>query len=387
MPLPDSTSQLTRALPSVVFPCVMPRSPAPVQEFLEECKAQPVEVVLRELREWVDDTFGTSRPIVWAAHNGGNFDFPIFHRVCAEFLPGWIAPTVGDRHPAAELSSRPQSEAPRESVPPASTTTEPPQEKHGECRKHVWVDTCEMARLVQVDKKAIKGAFTLSSLYTEATGTTIVGAHDAEHDARALAQIWRWLVDEGRRKAPHFADAVIHCCAETHAAPRIDKTRKGRPKASKVKKSPRAELNDAGDPEAENRALEPETAHEKTVEGESAAAPLESRNISPESRDDWRDWEYFQAYLQTAAYRRRAALNTQSMSLEDVPGVGAYTASFFKRCGVRTVDDLRALWIDCSRFEPVFKDYVRKVAPHGHRSSASRIVRFLREEDVFGRHL
>ena len=30
-----------------------------------------------ELRDWIAETFGEERPLVWAAHNGDSFDFPV----------------------------------------------------------------------------------------------------------------------------------------------------------------------------------------------------------------------------------------------------------------------------------------------------------------------
>jgi hypothetical protein len=33
--------------------------------------------VWAELREWIAETFGEARPLVWAAHNGDAFDLPV----------------------------------------------------------------------------------------------------------------------------------------------------------------------------------------------------------------------------------------------------------------------------------------------------------------------
>ena len=59
-----------------------------------------------------------------------------------------------------------------------------------------WVDTLHFARRAIRPKRYGPGQYTLGRLYSDATGESLAGAHDAEVDTRALGRVWRWLVEE-----------------------------------------------------------------------------------------------------------------------------------------------------------------------------------------------
>ena len=109
--------------------------------------------VWAEAQQWLDDSFPSTSPLVWAAHNGHNYDRPILLRHIAE-------------------------------------AAQPPP------RVARWVDTLHFARRAIRPKRYGPGQYTLGRLYSDATGESLTGAHDAEVDTRALGRVWRWLVEE-----------------------------------------------------------------------------------------------------------------------------------------------------------------------------------------------
>ncbi|KAH8054702.1 exonuclease [Aureococcus anophagefferens] len=91
-------------------------------------------------------------PVVLAAHNGDRFDHPILRRLVA-------------KHAAeADLASA------------------------------LWFDTLPLAREAFPDRRG-PGSHTLGRLFSDATGGPLGGAHDALADARAVAEVWPWLVE------------------------------------------------------------------------------------------------------------------------------------------------------------------------------------------------
>ena len=135
------------------------------REVLVERGAQPFADVWAECESWLKETLGSdTRPLVWAAHNGFRFDKPILTR-CVQEATG---------QPSALLSGP----------------------------RVAFVDTYGMARSAMPNRpyELPVGArpYTLGSLYESAQpdGASLEGAHDALVDAEALAQVWRWLVDQ-----------------------------------------------------------------------------------------------------------------------------------------------------------------------------------------------
>jgi hypothetical protein len=115
-----------------------------------------------ELKEWVNETFGAERPIVWTAHNGARFDEPILRRLAKE----------------ADGRSLPQHWRFHDTLPFAQGVVEGGKRKWG------------------------RGAFTLGRLYSDATGgKSLEGAHDALVDCGALITVWKFLVAEQEKMA------------------------------------------------------------------------------------------------------------------------------------------------------------------------------------------
>ena len=130
--------------------------------------ALPFAEVWRECEEWLEATFNTTRPLVWAAHNGDRFDRPILLRCVQE----------------ADASRSSALDAPRA----------------------VWVDTLKMARR-QMPRRSGPGSHTLGRLHEDAGCGALVNAHDALVDARALSQVWKWLVAEAEAARDESAAA------------------------------------------------------------------------------------------------------------------------------------------------------------------------------------
>jgi DNA polymerase III epsilon subunit-like protein/predicted flap endonuclease-1-like 5' DNA nuclease len=124
--------------------------------------AAPFATVWKECEDWLDETLRSStRPLVWAAHNGKRFDFPILTR-CVNHVSGGT-----------------------------SALLRPPRAR--------FVDTLTLAResMPRRTSDGHSGSYTLGSLYRAASrGASLVGAHDAMADAQALALVWRWLVED-----------------------------------------------------------------------------------------------------------------------------------------------------------------------------------------------
>lgn len=139
--------------------------------FLEQRNAKSFEVVLAELILWLE-RFG-DRPLVWAAHNGDQFDVPVLTNAISRTGSDWELP---GRH----------------------------------------VDTLKLARAALAKPARQAGSHTLGTLYAEATGETLGdSAHDALADAIAVARVWKWLVCE--RGADHRVPAET-LCFESHLA-------------------------------------------------------------------------------------------------------------------------------------------------------------------------
>ena len=123
--------------------------------------AAPFATVWKECEDWLDETLQSStRPLVWAAHNGKRFDFPILTR-CVNHVSGGT-----------------------------SALLRPPRAR--------FVDTLTLAResMPRRTSDGHSGSYTLGSLYRAASrGASLVGAHDAMADAQALAHVWSWLVE------------------------------------------------------------------------------------------------------------------------------------------------------------------------------------------------
>ena len=116
--------------------------------------ARPFAEVWHELEAWLDQNVQADlRRVVWAAHNGHRFDFPIIdHHLKAidfKWRSNWY------RH-----------------------------------------DTLEQAWSLLSRSRAYSGRLKLGNLYTLATGgSELVNAHDALEDAAALVLVWRYLAE------------------------------------------------------------------------------------------------------------------------------------------------------------------------------------------------
>ena len=116
--------------------------------------ARPFADVWHELEAWLDQNVQADlRRVVWAAHNGRTFDFPII-------------------------------------------------EKHLEAIDFKWRsnwhqhDTLEQASSLLSRSRAYGGRLKLGDLYKLATGgSELVNAHDALEDAAALLLVWRYLAE------------------------------------------------------------------------------------------------------------------------------------------------------------------------------------------------
>ena len=116
--------------------------------------ARPFADVWHELEAWLDQNVQADlRRVVWAAHNGRTFDFPII-------------------------------------------------EKHLEAIDFKWRsnwhqhDTLEQASSLLSRSRAYGGRLKLGDLYKLATGgSELVNAHDALEDAAALVLVWRYLAE------------------------------------------------------------------------------------------------------------------------------------------------------------------------------------------------
>lgn len=113
--------------------------------------AEAFPVVLQRLCKWLEESIGFQRTVVWAAHNGNNFD----HKVLRNSMN-----LAGFQHPAEWVT---------------------------------W-DTLPIARSV-LCRPAAKGRHTLRELFHECSGGLQMqqGHHCSLEDARALACVWRWL--------------------------------------------------------------------------------------------------------------------------------------------------------------------------------------------------
>lgn len=118
---------------------------------LVEQRAQSLAVVLTELASWLDSTFGPERRLVWAAHNGKAFDQPVLRKAAA--AAGCAIPR------GLEASAH-------------------------------TVDTLLLARRTLQSDSAV-GSHKLSDLYRLAAGRSLVSAHDALADAKAVATVSR----------------------------------------------------------------------------------------------------------------------------------------------------------------------------------------------------
>lgn len=125
------------------------------RDSLEAAGATPFAEVWQECEAWLDETMKSStRPLVWAAHNGNRFDRPILLR-CVDRATGGSACL---RSPRAS-----------------------------------WIDTLSLARSALPGRRweGSQGPYTLGRLYEDASGRSLDGAHDALADAEALAVVWK----------------------------------------------------------------------------------------------------------------------------------------------------------------------------------------------------
>lgn len=125
------------------------------KKLLVEKGAVSLAEVVGELTVWLDSTFDDDRRFVWAAHNGKVFDLPVVRRCCA----------------AAGVA------LPRGLEESANT-----------------VDTLTLGRALSAE--VCPDGASLGALFQQATGTPLEGAHDALADAKALAKVWVWLVQD-----------------------------------------------------------------------------------------------------------------------------------------------------------------------------------------------
>ena len=138
---------------------------------LKKKRALPFDVAWGMARDWLD-AVRDDRPVVLAAHNGDRFDHPILRRLVA-------------KHAAeADLASA------------------------------LWFDTLPLAREAFPDRRG-PGSHTLGRLFSDATGGPLGGAHDALADARAVAEVWPWLVE---RRGEAWDDHLAALAAPRAAA-------------------------------------------------------------------------------------------------------------------------------------------------------------------------
>ena len=116
--------------------------------------ARPFADVWHELEAWLDQNVQADlRRVVWAAHNGRTFDFPIIDQHLKTIDFKW----------------------------------------RSNWHQH---DTLEQASSLLSRSRAYSGTLKLGDLYTLATGgSELVNAHDALEDAAALVLVWRYLAE------------------------------------------------------------------------------------------------------------------------------------------------------------------------------------------------
>ena len=78
----------------------------------------------------------------------------------------------------------------------------------------LWFDTLPLAREAFPDRRG-PGSHTLGRLFSDATGGPLGGAHDALADARAVAEVWPWLVE---RRGEAWDDHLAALAAPRAAA-------------------------------------------------------------------------------------------------------------------------------------------------------------------------
>jgi DNA polymerase III epsilon subunit-like protein len=262
------------------------------REALLEREARPFAEVWAECEEWLEQTLGTERPLIWAAHNGDRFDRPILSRCVLAARGGTELPLV--------------LQAPRAS----------------------FVDTITMAKRARAGRPdPIRGytSHRLGCLYHEASGGPLDGAHDALADSRALAAVWRWLVETKAAdpRAGSGAGAFQAHLQATAYLPAVDYA-----------------LDYAA---PAPRAAQPQRSF--STDGLAASLPvLNSLSaLAVVAEDD-------------VAVARAAAVDPAAggeglfgAPLTDVSGVGPFLCKKLHKVGIETMEDLHTLYEDCGR--------------------------------------
>ena len=269
-----------RETPPVFTRLVMPKHDVPVEasnvhgwtrDRLADEGAEDFASVWAEAQQWLDDSFPSTSPLVWAAHNGHNYDRPILLRHIAE-------------------------------------AAQPPP------RVARWVDTLHFARRAIRPKRYGPGQYTLGRLYSDATGESLAGAHDAEVDTRALGRVWRWLVEEVD-DAPLKFQSYLQREAYPPPAP-----------------APSAAAEAAGD------------------------------DAAPERRRKRR-----------AAPKVGVALDDDA-ALDELPGVGALISTRLQSRGIECVGDLRRLYDEQGRDYKAMRSAMRKMLPGVNFMAINKLV-------------
>ena len=189
------------------------------RESLVAAGAQPFAVVWDEFEGWLEKTLKSpTRPLVWAAHNGNRFDFPILTRCVRNAR----ASTTADEKATHAAT------AAADAATPSMALLQAP-------RAH-FVDTLSLARAALPGRRSDggHGPYTLASLYRAAhpSGAPLANAHDALADADALALVWLWLVEK-QQADPSAAEFQEHLQQIGYGA--VPPERKSTPRASGAK--------------------------------------------------------------------------------------------------------------------------------------------------------
>lgn len=287
------------------------------KDILVQRGAQPFDAVWEECEAWCTDTFGSDRPLVWAAHNGARFDEPILRRCVHEATGG----------PSALLS------APRAS----------------------FVDTLKMARAGLPGRYAkhpygVKpGPYTLGALYKDAhpDGASLENAHDALVDAQALARVWRWLVDEqsaDKRSTQWEGGQLLGSAFQAHL--QFHGYQLQPPPAAAAA----ASSSSGGRASARARA-----AHQENAKAASRAI---------RHRDD----------------SGRTSSAGGGNCLTRVPGIGPTLAQKLSSKGITTYDELRDVWDGRGRNKKRMSGWLIKSIPGSNKMALAKAAKGMAEE-------
>lgn len=252
------------------------------REKLLESRARPMAEVWAECEKWLEETLGTERPLIWAAHNGDKFDRPILSRCVLAACGGAELPLV--------------LQAPRAS----------------------FIDTLPMAKRARAGRLDSARGYTshrLGCLYHQASGTPLQGAHDALEDSRALAAVWRWLV-ETKAADPRAGSGAGAFQAHLQATAYL-------PALDYAAPAPR-KLQWASEDGFAAPSGVPDSPAALTIEAEAAAAAP-----APELAG--------------------ASEGLLDAPLTDVSGVGPFLAKKLSAIGIESMEDLHNLYEKCGR--------------------------------------